>query len=254
MPHRCLIVGATSGLADAILELLSKDNQTSVLAVGRTPSKLKYLRNRYSNIESVHEVDFDAEDSIAAAQESLSDEHTQSIRSIVLIPPRIPSTTSALPSGTDWHLYLQRCFIGPLELISPIVSADRDSDLRMVVISGISSVQALSDYAMNNAIRAAWLAQAKTLSLCFGPQGLRVNTLSLGGTLTPAYDGKIRAKATKAGRSFDEQMEEEVSNVPLRKYANPKEVAKLVAFFIEDGADHITGQNILVDGGFVKSY
>ena len=57
----------------------------------------------------------------------------------------------------------------------------------MVVISAISSVQVLGHYALSNAVRAAWAAEAKTVAFALGAQGIHINTLSLGGILTPDY-------------------------------------------------------------------
>jgi 3-oxoacyl-[acyl-carrier protein] reductase len=48
-------------------------------------------------------------------------------------------------------------------------------------------------------LRSAWLAEAKTLAFALGPRGIHVNTLSLGGTLTPVYRAAIEKRAAAAG-------------------------------------------------------
>jgi 3-oxoacyl-[acyl-carrier protein] reductase len=70
---------------------------------------------------------------------------------------------------------------------------------KIVIISGISSAQVMGHYASSNVIRCAWLAEAKTLAFALGDQGIHVNTLSLGGTLTPGYTASLESRAAKAG-------------------------------------------------------
>ncbi len=54
--------------------------------------------------------------------------------------------------------------------------------------------------------------------------------------------------------AFEERMAEETANVPLRKYGRPEEVAAAVEGLLSDFSDHITGLNVLHDGGFTRAY
>jgi 3-oxoacyl-[acyl-carrier protein] reductase len=88
----------------------------------------------------------------------------------------------------------------------------------VVVVSGMSSVQVMGHYATSNVIRCAWLAQAKTLAFALGERGIHVNTLSLGGTLTPGYTASLDKRARAAGVGFAQRLRDETSNIPLGKY------------------------------------
>ncbi|HRA93848.1 MAG TPA: SDR family oxidoreductase, partial [Aestuariivirga sp.] len=103
-------------------------------------------------------------------------------------------------------------------------------------------------------IRTAWVGQAKTLAFALGEKGIHINTLSLGGTLSPWYREKMEQKAQKAGVTFDQQIVTETENVPLRKYGQPAEVAGAVEALLSCFSDHITGTNIMHDGGFTRAY
>ena len=81
-----------------------------------------------------------------------------------------------------------------------------------------------------------------------------MNTLSLGGTLSPWYRERIGDRAHKAGVSFEEQLEVETENVPLKKYGEPSEVAAVTEGLLSSMSDHMTGLNILHDGGFTRAY
>ncbi len=113
---------------------------------------------------------------------------------------------------------------------------------------------ALSHYATANVIRTAWLGEAKTLALAWGPHGVHVNTLSLGGTLLPCFCDLIASRAANDVLSFEEMLVRETDNVPLKKYAEPTEVAVAIEGLLSPFSDHMTGLNILHDGGFTRAY
>ncbi|HEY9011812.1 MAG TPA: SDR family oxidoreductase [Devosia sp.] len=123
-----------------------------------------------------------------------------------------------------------------------------------MIISGISSAQVLGHYATSNVIRTAWLGEAKTLAFALGARNIHINTLSLGGTLTPGYRDSIAKRAVAAGTSFEDRLDAETENVPLRKYGEPSEVAVAVEGLLSPFSDHMTGLNILHDGGFTRAY
>ena len=102
--------------------------------------------------------------------------------------------------------------------------------------------------------RCAWLAEAKTLAFALGDRGIHVNTLSLGGTLTPGYEASLEKRAANAGVTMEHRLAEETSNIPLRKYGTPAEVAIAVEGLLSAFSDHMTGLNVLHDGGFTRAY
>ena len=81
-----------------------------------------------------------------------------------------------------------------------------------------------------------------------------MNTLSLGGTLTPGYAASLGKRAANAGVSYEERLAEETSNVPLRKYGTPAEAAGAVEGLLSMFSDHVSGLNVLHDGGFTRAY
>jgi NAD(P)-dependent dehydrogenase (short-subunit alcohol dehydrogenase family) len=93
-------------------------------------------------------------------------------------------------------------------------------------------------YADYNASKAGVIELCKTIALEYAPW-LRVNALSPGYVLTPMQ----RAEYT------DEMLEVVNQQIPIKRHADPKEVAALFAFLASDQASYITGQNIPIDGG-----
>ena len=65
---------------------------------------------------------------------------------------------------------------------------------------------------------------------------------------------KIRVNCVSPGGVAEHQpelfVERYIKNTPLRRMANPQEIADPIAFLISDGASYITGQNLIIDGGW----
>jgi 3-oxoacyl-[acyl-carrier protein] reductase len=177
----------------------------------------------------------------------------------VIMPPQPHAHADPLPENAVWRELFEVSFVGPLSVLKGAIGAMRPEPKagkrgKVVIISGISSAQVLSHYATANVIRTAWLGEAKTLAFALGPKGIHVNTLSLGGTLSPWYRDAISKRGAANGLSFEEQLANETDNVPLGKYGEPAEVAAVVEQLLSPFSDHMTGLNLLHDGGFTRAY
>ncbi|KAB0676274.1 SDR family NAD(P)-dependent oxidoreductase [Aureimonas leprariae] len=261
MASTMLITGATGGIGTALTERLARAGHHLILAA-RDPGRLDALRERVSAYAAgpidVVSVDMTDLSSVARFSDQLAAWGAK-LDGVVLMPPQVPPTGEALPDAAVWAKLFSDHFTGPLALLQCAIAAmtpnlAENRRGKVVIVSGISSVQVLSHYATNNVIRAAWLAQAKTLAFALGERGIHVNTLSLGGTLSPHYADMIQQRAAASGQSFEERLAAETLNIPLRKYGSPDEVAGAVSALLSDFSDHLTGANIIHDGGFTRAY
>ena len=183
----------------------------------------------------------------------------QCLDGAVIMPPQPDRTNEPLPEPETWDALFEGSFIGPLAVLKAAISQMRanpaeDRRAKVVIVSGVSSAQVLGHYATANVLRTAWLAEAKTLAFAFGPRGIHVNTVSLGGTLTPHYLDVLQARADASGTPLDEFLLSDTENVPLRKYGTPEEAARTIEMLLSNVSDHLTGINLLQDGGFTRAY
>jgi len=256
-----LVTGATGGVGTAVCTQLAGAGHSLVLAA-RDPAKLKSLQGKLAESSPVPcrwvSVDMGSDASVEEFAAELNAGNVILDRA-VLMPPQPHSTSDALPPSDVWREIFQRSFVGPLALLKVALSRMRPDVARgkrckIVIVSGISSAQVLGHYATSNVIRCAWVAEAKTLAFAWGEAGVHVNTLSLGGTLSPWYEEGVERRAAQAGVTYEERIIEETANIPLRKYGTPQEVALAVEGLLSPFSDHMTGLNILHDGGFTRAY
>lgn len=93
-------------------------------------------------------------------------------------------------------------------------------------------------YADYNASKAGVIELTRSMALELAPK-VRVNAIAPGYVLTPMQ----RAEYT------DEMLDEVNSKIPLKRHAQPEEIAGVFAFLASDDARYITGQVYVVDGG-----
>jgi NAD(P)-dependent dehydrogenase (short-subunit alcohol dehydrogenase family) len=115
----------------------------------------------------------------------------------------------------------------------------------------------LLDY---SAFKAAMLSVSKALANEFGPQGIRVNTVSPGPTRTPLWDnpgGFADNLAEQFGMEKEQAIEhfaKDVRQLPLGRIGLPEEIAAVVLFLASERASFVTGSEYAVNGGSLRAY
>lgn len=111
---------------------------------------------------------------------------------------------------------------------------------KIVNIASIWGEKTISKRLSYTTSKAALIGMTKTLAVELAKYNIQVNTVSPGFTNTKLTNSIL----TKA------QIKKLVSSVPLGRMANPDEIARIVMFLCSSQNTYITGQNIIVDGGF----
>lgn len=243
-----VVLAGTSEIGQEIVKTVSNRGQ-KVLVIGRDRNKLDRLSERY-NCDTFN-LDFADLDSLASFGESIRNRNF-TISGFVLITPRPPFFDEALPSEQAWSEMFQLCYTRPLEVLKmslPLFS----ENARLVILSGVTSVQALPEYASYGVLRKMWLAEAKSLAWNLGSKKITVNTVSPGLVITSHHLKKWKEEASLKGMELKDLMTEKAKSYPSRKITTKKDVAEAILFFLE-GNSNITGQNLVVDGGLSQAY
>ena len=123
----------------------------------------------------------------------------------------------------------------------------------IINIISTSVKQPLNGLGVSNTIRGAVANWAKTLANELGAYNITVNNVLPGATNTGRLKEIIKNKAQKLNLQESAIEKQMADQVPLKRIAEPIEVANAVVFLASDKARYISGINLPVDGGRTKS-
>lgn len=114
----------------------------------------------------------------------------------------------------------------------------------IVLTTSISGSQASPPLAAYSPSKAAQIMLMRQMAVEWGPDGIRVNALSPGLTVTP---GTAPAYSKPGARESRE------ARIPVRRLAEPQDMAAALALLISPDAAYIHGHELMVDGGLVNT-
>ncbi len=140
------------------------------------------------------------------------------------------------------HTMINTNLIGPLLLIQYVTKNMKEKNYGKIVnISSIWGVRSKEERTLYSATKFGLNGITKSLARELGPYNILVNSVA------PGY---VNTEMTQTNVPLDEQ-EKIKESIPLKRFAQPDEIAKLVVFLISDNNSYITGQTIIADGGFL---
>jgi len=119
----------------------------------------------------------------------------------------------------------------------------------IVMITSLVVRQPDAALMLSSSIRAASLGLVRALANEFGKDGIRVNAVGPGYTMTARQEELAQSRAASSGKTPDEIKASWAQDVPLGRTAQPSEIADAVVYLSSERASYITGQTLIVDGG-----
>ena len=119
----------------------------------------------------------------------------------------------------------------------------------IVVVSSVAGVATGPEMASYTAAKHALIGLTRSLAVDYGPKGVRVNALCPGWTRTPMSEREMDDLAGRHGISREDAYALVSAHLPLRRVADPGEIAAACLFLASDEASFVTGAVLLADGG-----
>ena len=124
---------------------------------------------------------------------------------------------------------------------------------RIINVASISVKEPLNYLVLSNSLRSALVTWSKTLSVDIAKFNITINNVLTGYFNTERLKQLNSKKAEKLGINISKIEDKIKDTIPMKRFGNPEEYANLVCFLASDKSDYITGINIPIDGGFLKS-
>ena len=124
---------------------------------------------------------------------------------------------------------------------------------RIINVISTSVKQPLPNLGVSNTIRGAVANWSKTLANELGGFGITVNNVLPGATNTARLQSIAQIKADQFNETVEDVFIEMASETPMKRIAQPEEIAAAIAFLSSPAAAYINGINVPVDGGRTKS-
>lgn len=148
-------------------------------------------------------------------------------------------------SASDYERIYSVNVIGAMNLLKYLTKKGvRAENAKYVLIASITAIVGRPGVAAYAASKGAIVSVVKTMALEMASKGMTINCISPGTILTPLMQNMMESLT-------EEQQAERKAGFPLG-LGRPSDIANTAMFLLSEGARWITGQNIIVDGGYTS--
>jgi NAD(P)-dependent dehydrogenase (short-subunit alcohol dehydrogenase family) len=237
-----LITGASSGMGKAIAEAMGVHGAKIIVSSNDTEGVLETLKAfRHQGITCIG-VPCDM-----SVKKDIDDLFDIAIGMYERVDILVNCVGMAIPNGfldinnDDFNktmaLNLQSA-IYLSKLIIPQMQTNKDGVI--IYLASIAGVRGNKNIGLYGVSKAGLIQLARNLAVEFGPDNIRVNTISPGMINTP-FSQSLMENPTFMTKRLDQ--------TPLRRVGEVEEIAGLAVMLASKAGGFITGQNIIVDGG-----
>ncbi len=250
--RRAIVCGSTQGIGKACAIALAELG-ASITLIARDEEKLKTVQAKLPTTgqQDHHYVcaDFSQPDFLKAKISDYVSNHTPVD---ILVnntggPPAGPvyeAEPDDFRRAFEMHVFCNQILV---QAVVPLMQQGGYG--RIINIISTSVKEPIPGLGVSNTTRGAVANWAKTLAGELGPHGITVNNVLPGSTNTDRIWDLVRKRAASQSRSEEEVERDMKQEIPLRRFAQPEEIAHTVAFLASPAASYVNGVHLAVDGG-----
>jgi NAD(P)-dependent dehydrogenase (short-subunit alcohol dehydrogenase family) len=252
---RAVVTGASKGIGLAITRALADEGARVVAGARESSDDLQELVDRGSVREvkvDLSQADGPARLVAAAADEGRLDVLVNNVGGV-----KVRTRGFLEVSDQDWLDMFTLSFMTAVRTtraaLPALIEGGGGTIVSVASVNSFLPDPAVIDY---SAAKAALANFSKALSKEFGPQGIRVNTVSPGPVSTGLWLGQggvAEAVAQAHGGAAGDVAAQQASEAPTGRFTEPGEVADLVLLLVSERAGNVTGADFVIDGGLIQT-
>lgn len=250
-----LILAASQGLGKAIATQLVKEN-VHVMLASRDEEKLKQVQEELLSLGG-GKVYFHATDITNLEEIKALTQETKQVFETVDI---LINNAGGPPGGgfkqfddEAWQKAFELNLLSYIRTIREVLPLMEEKGGKIINIASSSIKQPIPGLVLSNTFRLGVVGLSKSLAEELAPSGILVNTVAPGRIATQRVAELDEMKAQRLGVTREKVEEDSKAAIPLKRYGEPEEFAKVVTFLVSDANTYMTGSALLIDGGMVKS-
>lgn len=249
---RALVCGSSQGIGRATAEALAQAGATVLLLARNAQVLAEVKEGLTTELGQSHEVlvaDFADPDTVEAtvAGALASGGPIEVLVNNTGGPaggPLLEAPPEQFLKAIDMHLGISH------RLVRRLVPGMKERGYgRILNVTSTSVRVPIAGLGVSNTVRAAVHNWVRTLAYELGPHGITVNNVLPGFTDTQRLRSLVQRRAERDGLDEDKVIEAWQQKVPLRRFAQPGEVAAALRFLASPDAAYVTGVDLPVDGG-----
>lgn len=249
--HVVLVVGASRGLGFATAQVLAEEG-AYVAGVGRyeetIASAMKQIGPNALPVRADVTMAEHCERAVAITVERFG-----ALHHLVLNAGGPPPLPADAPSDEQWLAAFETNLLSAVRLTRAALPHLRAARGSVVAMTSYTVKEPVDGLVLSNAIRAGVVNWVRSMANELGPSGVRFNSIAPGRFATERVVQLDRDLASRTGTSEEAVRAGYEAAIPLRRYGDPVEFGRAVAFFLSEAATYFTGQCILVDGGITRT-
>ena len=149
----------------------------------------------------------------------------------------------------DWHDAMDNKFFTYIHVITPVVAGMGKRGRGTIVnVIGAGGKMATTTHLAGGAANAALMLATAGLAAAWAPQGVRVNAVNPGLTLTDRMAEGFAAEARQQGVTVEEAQARAEKRLPMGRICKPQEIADAVVWLASARASYVNGAILAMDG------